>query len=71
MLQIDEDERESYIVNPPSLQVPFPMGVNVRSRPGKNRTSNIDENLQEGSLNLPNGDICCNGDETPGSVKED
>ncbi|XP_027098705.2 protein MEI2-like 4 isoform X1 [Coffea arabica] len=51
-------------------QVPFPMGVNVRPRPSKNRATTSEENSQENALNLPNGELCFNGDSASGSVKE-
>ncbi|KAL3511505.1 hypothetical protein ACH5RR_030906 [Cinchona calisaya] len=51
-------------------QVPFPMGVNVRPRPSKNRATASEENGQESPQNLPNGELCFNGDSASGSVKE-
>ncbi|XP_047310430.1 protein MEI2-like 4 [Impatiens glandulifera] len=35
-------------------QVPFPMGVNIRSRPTKSRAGSSEENNQEGTENLSN-----------------
>ncbi|GMN49372.1 hypothetical protein TIFTF001_018531 [Ficus carica] len=50
-------------------QVPFPMGVNVRTRPGKARTS-MNEEIHQGSLpSFGNGDDSSQG-ETSGSTKE-
>ncbi|GMP57436.1 hypothetical protein CsSME_00021537 [Camellia sinensis var. sinensis] len=43
-------------------QVPFPMGVNVRSRPSKTRGITSEENHQETSPNLANGEESFNGD---------
>ncbi|KAG5521736.1 hypothetical protein RHGRI_034082 [Rhododendron griersonianum] len=42
-------------------QVPFPMGVNIRSRPSKTRAITSEENHQESALNLPNGEEFVNG----------
>lgn len=39
-------------------QVPFPMGVNVRTRPGKPRSSFHDEYNQESSPRFANGENC-------------
>lgn len=44
------------------MQVPFPMGVNIRSRPSKTRAITSEENHQESALNLPNGEEFVNGD---------
>lgn len=55
----------------PLLQVPFPMGVNVRPRPGKNRASNSEESILESSQKEPNGEIPTSiGEETSGSFKD-
>lgn len=52
-------------------QVPFPMGVNVRSRPGKNRTCATEENYYENSLNPESREeSSSNGDSSSGSAKE-
>lgn len=51
-------------------QVPFPMGVNVRSRPNKNRASTSEENQLESPQELPNGDDYSNGDSSSGSGKD-
>ncbi|XP_059656531.1 protein MEI2-like 4 [Cornus florida] len=50
-------------------QVPFPMGVNVRPRPVKNRASTSEENNQESSTNLTNGEESYSGDSS-GSGKD-
>ncbi|XP_024023713.1 protein MEI2-like 4 [Morus notabilis] len=50
-------------------QVPFPMGVNVRTRPGKSRTSMHEEIHQGSPPSFGNGDDSSQG-ETSGSVKE-
>ncbi|KAJ4827406.1 hypothetical protein Tsubulata_006461 [Turnera subulata] len=47
-------------------QVPFPMGVNVRTRPGKLRTINHEEN----QLGSPSGEDSLSGDNSSGSGKE-
>lgn len=52
------------------LQVPFPMGVNVRPRPNKNRATTSEENSQESPRNLPNEELFFNGDSASCSVKE-
>jgi len=49
-------------------QVPFPMGVNVRTRPGKART-NTHENQQGSPPKLGNGEDY-SGDASSGSSKE-
>lgn len=49
-------------------QVPFPMGVNVRTRPGKARTNTQEEN-QGSPPNFGNGEESPQG-ETSGSTKE-
>ncbi|GLT46401.1 hypothetical protein SLA2020_201540 [Shorea laevis] len=41
-------------------QVPFPMGVNVRTRPGKPRSNLNDEYHQESTTNLANGENLSN-----------
>ncbi|XP_057950020.1 protein MEI2-like 4 isoform X2 [Malania oleifera] len=51
-------------------QVPFPMGVNVRSRPGKSRSSTTEENHQESPPILENKEEPSNGDSSSGSIKE-
>lgn len=38
------------------LQEPFPMGVNIRSRPGKTRTSGNEDNHQGSPSNSVNGE---------------
>jgi hypothetical protein len=52
------------------LQVPFPMGVNVRTRPGKPRTITHEENQQGSPSNLAGGEDSSNGDASSGSGKE-
>ncbi|XP_031400459.1 protein MEI2-like 4 isoform X2 [Punica granatum] len=42
-------------------QVPFPMGVNVRTRPGKSRTSNPEDNSQGNRSSLLNGEDSSHG----------
>lgn len=51
-------------------QVPFPMGVNVRSRPGKTRTSSNEDNHQGSPPNLTSGEDYSNGDSSSGSTKD-
>ncbi|KAG6781345.1 hypothetical protein POTOM_014242 [Populus tomentosa] len=51
-------------------QVPFPMGVNVRMRPGKPRTITHEENQQGSPSNLAGGEDSSNGDASSGSGKE-
>ncbi|XP_059633443.1 protein MEI2-like 4 isoform X2 [Cornus florida] len=51
-------------------QVPFPMGVNIRSRSSKNRSSTSAENHQESSTNLANGEGSSSGDSSSGSGKD-
>ncbi|KAL9369713.1 hypothetical protein Peur_040912 [Populus x canadensis] len=51
-------------------QVPFPMGVNVRTRPGKPRTITHEENQQGSPSNLAGGEDSSNGDASSGSGKE-
>ena len=53
-----------------SRQVPFPMGVNVRSRPGKTRTSSNEDNHQGSPPNLTTGEDYSNGDSSSGSTKD-
>ena len=53
------------------LQVPFPMGVNVRTRPGKGRTNTQDENPDEGLLISGNGENCSSGDASSSCVVKD
>jgi hypothetical protein len=50
-------------------QVPFPMGVNVRTRPGKART-NTHEDSHEGSPPKSGNGEDYTGDASPGSSKE-
>ncbi|KAH7516812.1 hypothetical protein FEM48_Zijuj10G0174400 [Ziziphus jujuba var. spinosa] len=51
-------------------QVPFPMGVNVRTRPGKARTNTHEDNYQESPPNLVNGEDTSQGETSFGSAKE-
>ncbi|PWA88463.1 protein MEI2-like 4 [Artemisia annua] len=51
-------------------QVPFPMGVNVRSRVSKNRNNSNEENHGESSLDVGNGEGSSNGDSSSGSTKD-
>lgn len=51
-------------------QVPFPMGVNVRTRPGKPRTITHEENQQGSPSDLAGGEDSSNGDASSGSGKE-
>lgn len=51
-------------------QVPFPMGVNVRSRPNKNRAGASDENHLESPADLVNGEESSNGDSSSGSSRD-
>ncbi|XP_031282976.1 protein MEI2-like 4 isoform X2 [Pistacia vera] len=51
-------------------QVPFPMGVNVRTRPGKARNATLEENYQGTPVNLANGEGSSTGDSSSGSVKD-
>ncbi|XP_057773883.1 protein MEI2-like 4 isoform X1 [Salvia miltiorrhiza] len=51
-------------------QVPFPMGPNIRPRPGKTRTSASEDNNQEIPSNPFNGEDYSNGDSSSGSGKE-
>ena len=46
-----------------SFQEPFPVGVNVRTRPGKSRTNNSGSH-QGSPSNSGNGDDCTNGIES-------
>ncbi|GJZ69990.1 MEI2-like protein 4, partial [Tanacetum coccineum] len=50
-------------------QVPFPMGVNVRSRVSKNRNSSNEENQGESSLDVGNGEVSSNGDSSSVDVR--
>lgn len=52
------------------LQVPFPMGVNVRTRPGKARTTTHEENHVGSPPSFGDGEHSCNGETTTGSSKE-
>ncbi|KAG6571770.1 Protein MEI2-like 4, partial [Cucurbita argyrosperma subsp. sororia] len=52
-------------------QVPFPMGVNVRTRPGKGRTNTQEENPDEGLLISGNGENCSSGDASSSCVVKD
>ncbi|KAI3467807.1 hypothetical protein Pfo_024470 [Paulownia fortunei] len=49
-------------------QVPFPMGANIRARPGKTRTSISEENNQEIPPNSLIGEDYSNGDSSSGVV---
>lgn len=51
-------------------QVPFPMGPNIRPRPGKTRTSTSEDNYQDMSSNALNGEDYSNGDSSSGSGKD-
>ncbi|KAA3460543.1 protein MEI2-like 2 [Gossypium australe] len=52
-------------------QEPFPMGTNIRSRPGRPRTSGTEENhRQSSSSTLANGEEYSNGAESLGSSKD-
>ncbi|KAK2973841.1 hypothetical protein RJ640_011769 [Escallonia rubra] len=51
-------------------QVPFPMGVNVRSRSNKNRASTSEENHLESPRDIANEEESSNGDSSSGSVKD-
>ncbi|XP_011020883.1 PREDICTED: protein MEI2-like 4 isoform X1 [Populus euphratica] len=51
-------------------QVPFPMGVNVRTRTGKPQTIIHEENQQGSPSNLAGGEDSSNGDASSGSGKE-
>ncbi|OWM76281.1 hypothetical protein CDL15_Pgr009927 [Punica granatum] len=53
-------------------QVPFTMGVNVRTRPGKSRTGNPEDNDQGNRSSLPNGEDSSHGhvDTSTGCGKE-
>lgn len=51
-------------------QVPFPMGVNIRPRPGKTRTSSNEENHQGSPPNLANGEGSLSGDSSSGSARD-
>ncbi|XP_012088718.1 protein MEI2-like 4 isoform X1 [Jatropha curcas] len=51
-------------------QVPFPMGVNVRTRPGKPKSVTNEENHQGSLPNLSNLEDSLNGDASWGSGKE-
>ncbi|GAV72091.1 RRM_1 domain-containing protein/RRM_2 domain-containing protein, partial [Cephalotus follicularis] len=51
-------------------QLPFPMGVNVRTRSGKARTINHGENHPESLLNLANGEDSFNGYTSSGCAKD-
>ncbi|KAJ6853147.1 protein MEI2-like 4 isoform X2 [Iris pallida] len=50
-------------------QEPFPMGVNIRSRPGRTRTCN-EENHQGSPSTSPSGADSCNGMDSAGSAKD-
>lgn len=52
-------------------QVPFPMGVNVRTRPGKTRTNSQDEIHDEGLLFSGNGENCSSGDASSSCLVKD
>nr|GEX40466.1 protein MEI2-like 4 isoform X1 [Tanacetum cinerariifolium] len=51
-------------------QVPFPMGVNVRSRASKKRNISREENNRERSLDTGNGKVFSNRDSSSGSTKD-
>ncbi|KAL0357686.1 UNVERIFIED_CONTAM: protein MEI2-like 4 [Sesamum calycinum] len=51
-------------------QVPFPMGTNIRPRPGKIRSSTSEENNQENPPNSLVGEDYSNGDSSSGSGKD-
>ncbi|KAH7548508.1 hypothetical protein JRO89_XS14G0144800 [Xanthoceras sorbifolium] len=51
-------------------QVPFPMGVNVRTRPGKARTINHEENNHGSPPNFANGEDPSNRDSFSGSKSD-
>ncbi|KAL0364399.1 UNVERIFIED_CONTAM: protein MEI2-like 4 [Sesamum angustifolium] len=51
-------------------QVPFPMGTNIRARPGKIRSSTSEENNQENPPNSLVGEDYSNGDSSSGSGKD-
>lgn len=52
-----------------NLQVPFPMGVNVRTRPGKARTNTHEDSHQGSPPKSGNGEDYT-GDASSGSSKE-
>lgn len=52
-------------------QVPFPMGVNVRTRPGKTRTNTQDENPDEGLIISGNGENYSSGDASSSCLVKD
>ncbi|XP_008459917.1 protein MEI2-like 4 isoform X2 [Cucumis melo] len=52
-------------------QVPFPMGVNVRTRPGKTRSNTPDENSDEGLLISGNGENYPSGDTSSSCLVKD
>lgn len=52
------------------MQVPFPMGPNIRPRPSKIRTSTSEENSQEIPPNSLIGEDYSNGDSSSGSGKD-
>ncbi|KAM5568357.1 protein MEI2-like 4 [Rosa sericea] len=52
-------------------QVPFPMGVNVRTRPGKSRTTTQEENHGGSPPNSGDGEHSCNGGSSAGSKDSD
>ncbi|KAL2253830.1 protein MEI2-like 4 [Sesamum indicum] len=51
-------------------QVPFPMGTNIRPRPGKIRSSTSEENNQDNPPNSLVGEEYSNGDSSSGSGKD-
>ncbi|KAM3303841.1 protein MEI2-like 4 isoform X3 [Capsicum chacoense] len=51
-------------------QVPFPMGVNIRSRTSKNRAGTSEESLQESQTSLSIGKYFIIEESSSGSVKE-
>ncbi|PRQ39776.1 putative RNA recognition motif 2, nucleotide-binding alpha-beta plait domain-containing protein [Rosa chinensis] len=52
-------------------QVPFPMGVNVRTRPGKSRTTTQEESHGGSPPNSGDGEHSCNGGSSAGSKDSD
>ncbi|XP_068667367.1 protein MEI2-like 4 isoform X3 [Aristolochia californica] len=52
-------------------QEPFPIGVNIRSRPGKTRTNNSDETHQGSPSTSANGEEASNGTESSSGSSKD
>ncbi|KAL6984021.1 hypothetical protein U1Q18_017396 [Sarracenia purpurea var. burkii] len=50
-------------------QVPFPMGVNIGARPSKSRAITSEENNEESTTNLPNGEEPFHGDSSSGVLR--